>query len=309
MSNNQNNSLICHNGKVLPVQDATINVMTTTAQYGINVFEGIRCYLTNDEKQLFAFRLKEHLDRLFNSARLLRFNLNNETNPDYIKNQMVKIIQANGYKQDLYVKIGFYVDGTAGWSSNGPIGFFILPTPKGRVYEDKEGIECCISSWMRINDSAISPRIKAGANYLNSRMAFMEAKANGYDYGIFLNHQQKVSEGLGACIFMVRDKKIVTPSKTSSVLESITRDTIIAIAKEHLKMDVEERDIDRTELYVAEEVFLVGTSVEILPVVSIDRLEINSRKIGDVTQSLKSLYFNIAKGNDSVYQNWLTSIY
>ena len=192
MSDNQHDQLICHNGKVLPVADASINVMTTTAQYGINVFEGIRCYLSEDNKNLFAFRLNEHVDRLFNSARLLRFEINESLSPDFIKEQMIKVIQANAYREDLYVKIGLYLDGDAGWSSCGPVSFYILPTPKGRVYSDKEGIDCCVSSWMRINDLAISPRIKAGANYLNSRMAFMEAKTNGYDYGIFLNHQQKI---------------------------------------------------------------------------------------------------------------------
>jgi branched-chain amino acid aminotransferase len=308
MSNNQHNRLICHNGKVLPVVDASINVMTTAAQYGINVFEGIRCYLSEDNRDLFAFRLSEHLDRLFNSARLLRFELNESLSPDFLKEQMIKIIQANAYREDLYVKIGLYLDGNAGWSSSGPVSFYILPTPKGRVFSDKKGLDCCVSSWMRINDLAISPRIKAGANYLNSRMAFMEAKINGYDYGIFLNHHLKVAEGLGACIFMVRDHKIITPSKTSSILESITRDAIIRIAVDHLNTEVEERDIDRTELYLAEEVFFVGTSVEIIPVVSIDRMDINSREIGKITNSLKSLYMKAVRGANPQYPHWLTKI-
>jgi branched-chain amino acid aminotransferase len=309
MSDNHHVRLICHNGIILPVAKASINVMSTTAQYGINVFEGVRCYLSDDRNQLLAFRLNEHLERLFNSARLLKFELNEEINHDFIKEQVVKIIQANGYREELYVKIGFYLDGDAGWSSCGPVSYYILPTPKGRVYADKVGLDCCVSSWMRINDLAISPRIKAGANYLNSRMAFMEAKTNGYDYGIFLNHQQKVAEGLGACIFIVRDKKIITPSKTSSILESITRDAIITIVRDRLAAEVEERDIDRTELYLAEEIFLVGTSVEILPVVSIDRMDVNSREIGKITKSLISLYAEAARGKNPEYNHWLTLIY
>ena len=309
MNDNKHERLICHNGKILPVKEASINVMSTTAQYGINVFEGIRCYLSEDNKHLFAFRLNEHLKRLFNSARLLRFELNKSLSPDIIKDQMVKVIQANGYYEDLYVKIGLYLDGDAGWSSRGPVSLYILPTPKGRVYSDKEGLDCCVSSWIRINDLAISPRIKAGANYMNSRMAFMEAQINGYDYGIFLNHQHKVAEGLGACIFIVRDNKIITPSKTSSILESITRDAVITIVRDHLSTEVEERDIDRTELYLAEEVFFVGTSVEILPAVSIDRMNVNSRKIGKITNSLISLYTNAARGKNPQYNHWLTTIY
>lgn len=309
MSDKQHEQLICHNGKIVPVMEASINVMSTTAQYGINVFEGIRCYTSEDNEQLFTFRLNEHLKRLFDSARLLRFDLNENLSTDFLKEQIFKVIQANGYHKDLYVKIGFYLDGNSGWSSNGPVSFYILPTPKGRVFTDKDGLDCCVSSWMRINDLAISPRIKAGANYLNSRMAFMEAKVNGYDYGIFLNHQQKIAEGLGACIFMVRDNKIITPSKTSSILESITRDAIIKIVRDHLSTEVEERDIDRTELYLAEEVFFVGTSVEILPVVSIDRMNVNSRKIGKITKSLIALYMNAARGKDLQYSHWLTSIY
>lgn len=301
--------LIWFKGEVVPSEEAKINIMTTTAQYGINVFEGIRCYYNEELKNLYCFRLDEHLERLFNSSKLLRFELNSNITKKYIINNTKEIIKANNYLEDIYVKIGLFLDGEGSWSALAPISLFILPFPKGRVYSDKPGINCCVASWERISESVIPPRIKAGANYINSRFALLEATMNGYDSAIFLNRNGTIAEGPGACIFIVRKGKLITPPVTASILESITRQSIIQIAKSKLNMDVDEREIGRTELYIADEIFLVGTAVEILPILSVDNFIINNNKVGEITNNLKKIYFKIVRGKNKSYYNWLTEIY
>ena len=296
-------------GEIIPIEMAKINIMTTTAQYGINVFEGVRCYYNEKDKNLFAFHLKEHIIRLFNSAKLIRFNLPKEINPEYIINNFIDVIRINKYKEDVYVKISLFLDDESGWSSLGPVSIFIDSFTKGRVFADKAGIECCVSSWERISDLNIPPRIKTGANYLNSRFALLEAKSSGYDYPIFLNRNGKVSEGPGACIFIVKNDKLITPPVTASILESITRQSILDFAESEINIKTEEREIERTELYLADEIFFVGTSMEIVPVLSVDKIPINNNTEREITKSLTKTYFDIARGNLKKYGKWLTAIY
>lgn len=301
--------MIYFKGKIVPIENALVNIMTVTAQYGINVFEGVRCYYNSEKDQLFAFRLLEHIERLFNSANLIRFDLSPEVTPSSILDIFKKVIKENNYKEDIYVKLGFFLDGEGSWNGTGPINMFIMPTPKGRIFTDKIGADCCIASWNRLSDSVIPPRVKSGANYLNSRFAHLEAIRNNYDLSIFLNQTGKVSEGTGACIFLVRNGKLITPPITASILESITRKTIIDIANQELNIEVVEREVDRTELYLADEVFFAGTSVEILPIISVDRFIINDNILGTMTRDLKEKYFNAATGKYERYAEWRTPIY
>lgn len=307
MNNNYNDEFIWFKGAIMPYSDARINIMNTTAQYGINVFEGIRCYYNEKNHQLFAFKLYEHLDRLLSSAKLLRLEIQSHITKDYLVNSIRDIIEANKLKEDIYVKIGVFIDDEGSWNAFGPTGIYILAFPKGRIFSDKKGLNCCISSWQRINDSAVSPRIKSGANYINSRYGYLEAQMNGYDSTIFLNSNGKVSEGPGACLFMVRNGKLITPSITSSILESITRQSIIEIALNELNKQVEERDVDRTELYIADELFFVGTSIEIMPILSVDQHIIDD-DIGPLTRLLRELFYNIVMNKKEKYNNWLTKL-
>lgn len=302
------NRLICFNGEIMPSETATINLMTTTAQYGINVFEGLRAYYNDKTDDLNIFRLEEHLQRLFDSARLMSFELDEKITPKYLTQKIFELVNANQHKEDVYIKIGLFLDGLGSWGATKPISFFIQTSPKGRVFSDIIGVSCAIVSWARINESVIPPRIKAGANYINSRFAHIEAKRNNYDLAIFMNQNGKIAEGTGACIFMVRNNKLVTPPITSSILESITRDTVIQLAKEELNISVEERDIDRTELYLADELFFVGTTIEILPIFSVDRFLINSGSTGDFTKRITERYFETVLGNADNYKNWLKKV-
>lgn len=300
--------LIWFKGEVIPVSQAKINVLAPTSQFGANVFEGLRAYWNDDEKQLYVFRLQEHTDRLLNSIKMMRFE--EKFSYEFLVESCKEIIIANNYKEDIAVRQTVFLDGFGSWFATEPIEMFIAPIAKKRLLKgSKQGVHCCISSWERINDNSLSPKIKVGANYINSRAGQLEALRNGYDFSIFLNNQGKVSEGPGSCLFFVRNGKLITPPITSSILESITRETIIHIAKEELNIEVEERDVDRTELYIADEAFLCGTAVEVVPIFSFDKINIGDRKIGTITSKLMDAYFKIVRGENLKYKNWLTPVY
>lgn len=299
--------LIWFKGDIIPVSDAKINVLSPTSQFGANVFEGLRAYWNKEEKQLYIFRLDDHTKRLQKSIKMMRFE-SDYTN-DFLNNSVLDIIKANDFKEDIVCRQTIFLDGFGNWAATSPIDMFIAPIEKGRAYpKEKIGIDVCISSWERIDESSLSPKIKMGANYMNSRMGQIEAINNGYDSTIFLNSQGKVSEGPGSCLFMVRDNKLITPPLTASILESVTRDTILDIARNDLEIEVIERDIDRTELYIADEIFMCGSAVEIVPVFSVDKFDISSTK-GIVTKSIEDLYFTIVRGKYNKYDKWLTPVY
>jgi branched-chain amino acid aminotransferase len=225
-----------------------------------------------------------------------------------IQSAFVDAIIANRYMEDIYVRIVLFVDEPGSWTYKGDCEMMIAPLPRGRAYDSKMGITTCVSSWERINDRSISPRIKAGANYINSRMAQLDALDNGFDSALFLNREGKISEAPGSCIFVVRGGKLITPPITASILESVTRDTIIDIAKNDFGLNVIERDIDRTELYICEEIFLCGTTVEIVPVISVDRIIVGDGKVGKLTKSIRQRYFDIARGKVDAYKEWIFPI-
>lgn len=307
MAPNHHN-MIHFRGKLVPCAEANINIMTTTAQYGINVFEGIRVYYNREHDTLYAFRIMEHIERLLHSAKMMRFKLGNGISRAKIINDVFEVIKANKFKEDLYIKIGLFLDGDGSWAGCEPISQYISVTPKSRVFTDIAGVDCRVVSWERINDSSIPPRIKAGANYINSRLAHLEATRDHYHLGIFLDRNGKIAEGTGACILLVRNGKIITPTITSSILESITRETVIEIARNEFHFDVQEREIDRTELYLSDEAFFVGTSVEILPIISVDRMQIGNGAVGEITQLIKEEFYRIVFGGDDKYKKWVMKI-
>lgn len=295
-------------GEILHVNDAKINVLSPTAQFGLNVFEGIPCYWNDEKKQLFAFRLGDHYKRLKRSQRLLQ--LQDKYTALELKKAFIDVIKANDYRENISVRQTLFVDGFGSWGSEERVSMFVAPIPRAKtsVEYNKKGLHCCVSSWRRINDNTLSPRIKCGANYINSRMAQREALRNGYDTTIFLNDLGKVAEGPGSCLFLVRDGKLVTPMITDSVLESITRDTILTLAKE-MGIMVEERTVDRTELYMCEEAFLCGSAMEITPVYSVDRYLIHNGEPGTLTRQLHQKYLHIASGFSDEHSDWLTGVY
>lgn len=302
------NRFIWYKGEIMNVNDAKINILAPTAQFGLNVFEGIPCYWNDDEKQLYAFRLEDHYNRLLRSASLIQINC--PYTKDDFKKALIDVIKANEYDENLSVRQTLFVDGFGSWGSADPVDMFVAPIPKGKTSSEynKKGLHCCVTSWRRISDTTLSPRIKCGANYINSRVGQREALRNGYDTCIFLNEIGKVAEGPGSCFFMVREGTLITPMLTDSVLESITRDTIIKLAQ-IAEIPVIERTIDRTELYTCDEAFLCGSAMEVTPVLSIDKYMISNGEAGNITVALHKAYLDVVSGKNDNLKEWVTPIY
>lgn len=292
-------------GEIVDEKDATVNVLSPMAQFGLNVFEGIRAYWNSEDKVLYMFKLEEHLDRLLESCKLLSIE------SPYTKEEMVQFIQetviANNFiDTDIAIRITIFGDGMGSWHSTENFDMFIAPIVRKRTNIDAiNGLTATISSWQRINDNILSPRAKVGANYINGRYGYLQAKKEGYDVPLFLGTDGKVSESSGACVFIVKNGKLITPDVNSSILESITREFIIEYARDN-KIVVDERRVDRTELYLADEVFLCGTAAEITPLVSVDKIDISDGKVGTLTKKLLSDYLDIVSGKKEQYKSELT---
>ncbi len=307
MRTDVNNRFIWFKGEILNVNDARVNILSPTSQFGLNVFEGIPCYWNDEDRQLYAFRLDEHYERLLRSARLIELNC--RFTKEDLKEALINVVKANAYKENISVRQTLFVDGFGSWASDGPVEMFVAPIPRGYTSAEynKKGLCCCVASWRRISDINLSPRIKCGANYINSRVGQREALKNGYDTCIFLNEFGKIAEGPGSCFFMINNSKIITPQLTDSVLESITRDTVIQLATMR-GYEVIERSIDRTELYTCEEAFLCGSAMEVTPILSIDKYKVGTGEMGSITKELYFLYLNAVKGKLKD-KNWVTPIY
>lgn len=294
--------------QIIDVNDAMVNCLAPTAQFGLNVFEGIPCYWNDEEKQLYAFRLDDHYERLLKSAKLIQLDCQ-YTKEDFTK-ALIEVVRANEYDENLSVRQTLFVDGFGSWGSEGPVEMFVAPIPRGRTSAEynKTGLNVCVTSWRRISDENLSPRVKCGANYINSRVGQREALRNGYDTCIFLNDKGKVAEGPGSCFFIIKNETIITPQLTDSVLESITRDTVIRLA-ESAGYKVQERTIDRTELYTCDEAFLCGSAMEITPVLSVDRYVIGNGDTGEITKLLHLEYLKTVTGKNNKFKDWVTPIY
>jgi branched-chain amino acid aminotransferase len=218
-----------------------------------------------------------------------------------------RVLTGNELREDIHMHLVAYVAG-AGLDATEPTGLYINPRRRGRVNE--AGMRCCVTSWVRTSDNAIPIRLKSGSNYQNGRLATLQAKADGYDGPIFLNGQGHVAEGSGATFFMVRRGRLVTPPLTADILESITRTTLIQdLVPRVLGQDVVEREIDRTEIYVADEAFFCGSGYEITPIVSIDRFPLGDGRVGPLTRKLASAYLDLVRGVDRSHPEWRTAVY
>src|SRR5216117_2360160 len=283
------------NGKVVPGEQAVLPVNSAAVFYATNCFEGLRAYWNADDGEMYGFRLAEHFARLRESMKMMRFSVPYSDVDLY--EAVREVITANEVREDIHMHLVAYVLGT-GLDATTPTGLYINPRRRPSA---PTGLRCCVSSWRRTHDNAIPIRLKSGSNYQNGRLATLQAKADGYDSPIFLNQQGTVAEGTGATFFMVRRGKLVTPPVTSDILESITRTTLIESLGPNLGMDVVEREIARTELYVADEAFFCGSGYEITPIVSIDRFLVGDGKVGPITQRLSTAYMNVVRGVDKRY--------
>ena len=294
------------NGSVVPQNQAVLPVNSAAVFYATNVFEGLRAYWNADDEELYCFRLAEHFARFRESMKMMRFTIPYGDVDLY--DAVREVLTVNELREDIHMHCVAYVAG-AGLDATSPTGLYINPRRRPRV-ADNTGVRCCVSSWVRTSDNAIPIRLKCGANYQNGRLARLQAKADGYDEPIFLNQHGKVAEGTGASFFMVRKGKVVTPPVTSDILESITRTTLIEeICPNVAGLDVVEREIDRTELYVADEAFFCGSGYEITPIVSVDRFTLGDGNVGPLTRRLSAAYMDLVRGIDPRWPEWRTPIY
>lgn len=306
----QRPSYIFFDGKIVPYADAKVHVLSTVFKYAAAIFEGIRAYHNEHTDKLYVFRLKEHLDRLQELAKIARIPL--PFTAEQIQDHLIKLIKKNELRQDLHIRISAYVSEDDGrLHSTSPIGLSMAAIPMGRydALAPTEGLRVGVSSWRRLSDELMPPRVKSIANYQNSRLALLDAQAAGFQDAILLDPRGKVSEGPGYNIFVVRNGQVMTPPVTSGILEGVTRDTLIRLFGEVHGMPVLQREIDRTELYVADEVFFCGSGKEVTPIGSVDHRQIGMGGIGPLTKKIKETYFDVAKGKKQDYASWLIPVY
>ncbi|MEO9307758.1 putative branched-chain-amino-acid aminotransferase [Nitrosotalea sinensis] len=293
-------------GKIIKDEDAKVPVMTHAIHYGTSVFEGLRGYWNS--KNLNIFRLQDHIKRFRNSGKVYSISL--KFTDKEIADAIIQICKKNNVRESCYIR-PFYFVGRHGINlhvtEDTPTHAAIVMFPFGELF-NRNGIKAGISSWRRINDVSTPPLAKMGGNYLNSILATQESKRNGYDEAILLDYLGNISEAPGENIFIVRDKKLLTPPPSSSALEGITKDSVVKIA-ENLGYQVVEREIPRTEIYFADEVFLTGTAAEITPVISIDGKKIGEGIVGKTTDNIRKIYSDITMGKNKKYSRWITPVY
>jgi branched-chain amino acid aminotransferase len=295
------------NGRLIPYGDARVHVLSTAMKYAASVYEAMRAYASDHERQLYVFRLREHLQRLQRSAKIARIPL--PVAIERLQDEVLEVIRANDLREDLHVRLIVFVDtDDGGLASREPVGYVIAPVPTGR-YFGADGLHVAVSSWDRTSDNAIPARVKAAANYQNSRLALLQAKIDGYDDAILLNSDGSVAEGPGYTLFLVRDGRPMTPPVTSNILEGVTRDTLLTLFRESLGIDVEQRLVDRTELYICEEAFFAGTAAEVTPILSIDRHPLGDGSVGALTTKVREAYFRAVRDGSGPHPEWRTPVY
>lgn len=302
------NRKVIINGNFVDWNDAKVHVTTHGLLYGTGVFEGIRAYVDAAGRQLFVFRLKEHVKRIYNNTKVL--GLKPSVGPKEFTEQIVELLRLNNHKTDVYIRpVIYFGEGGIGLKpARSSTDYFIFTQEMGGYFSTKKPLDVCVSSWTRISNSSLPPSAKVTGAYVNSMMASMEAAQSGYDEGIFLTRNGYVCEGAGENIFMVKSDTLVTPPLSADILEGITRDTVIRLAEE-MNIPVVERDVSRTELYTCDELFMCGTAAQISPVGSVDRRIVGDGKTGRLTQRLMDSFGSVIRGKDARYSSWLTPVY
>ncbi len=254
------------NDALVPWDEARVHVSTVAFKFGTAVFEGIRGYWNETEQRMFVFQLHEHMQRLIYSQRAMRFERVIDT--AWIGEKTLELLRANEFREGVHIMTTVFVEGFGDPLTRGPVGLAITAGPRKHSDRLEKGVSAQVSSWMRSPDTAMPMRIKCNANYQNGRLAGLQAQTDGYDTAILLNSRGKVAEGPAMCFCMVRDGRLVTPTVNSDILESITRRSVLELAGE-LGLETLEREVDRSELYAADEAFFCGTAWEVTPVTSI----------------------------------------
>jgi branched-chain amino acid aminotransferase len=290
------------------MEDAKISIATHAFNYGTGCFEGIRGYWNSEREEIYLVKLQKHFQRLLNSTRLFRIDIGHDL--QQLCDLAIEVVRRTGYREDVYVRPIAY--------KASPVikvgllhlqdGFCCFSAPMGAYFEITRGLAVTVSGWRRNDDNAIPSRAKATGGYINAALAIADAQEAGFDEAIMLTGDGHVSEGSAANIFLVMSGKLVTPAVADDILVGITRGAVLELAAK-LGLPVVERRVDRTELYVADEIFLCGTGVQIAPVTKVDGRAIGEGKMGEITRSLQDLYLAAVHGEVEEFMDWLTPVY
>ena len=295
-------------GEYVRAEDAKIPVRCHAFLYGTSVFEGIRGYWNENDNQLYIFRAKEHIERLFNSTKIMfmepKYSIDEYL--DIIKN----LVKKNNYKENCYIRPQVYKSACKiGPSlSDNTDSVLIFTIKLGNYFKDDNGLNVCVSNWNRLSDNSIPPRAKVTGAYANTGLMITEAKKSGFDDAISMSADGKIAEGSAMNFFLVEGDTLVTTPSTSNILVGVTRNTIMEIASD-LNLKVVEREINRTELYIANEAFFCGTGAQIAPIKSIDHRILGEGKIGPITLKIQKLYDDVVKGKIEKYKKWCIPVY
>lgn len=298
---------MCINGEIVAYEDAKLHAFSGVVKYGAGVFEGLRGYWSESHRELWVFRLHEHLERLRFGMKMLRLDVIYEE--EWLADCLMRMLRANELREDVHIRMIAHLDGDDMLDATGPVGLIVGALPRPSLGELAPGIRVRVGSWARIADNALPPRVKCTGNYVNNRAAEIDAKRDGYQGVIMLTAQGKVSEGSGACLFIVRDGRLHTPDVASDILESITRDTLIRLAPKVAGATVVERTIDRSELYACEEAFWCGSGQEVVPIVEVDGMKVGLGEVGPITRAMQARYFDVVRGKAPEHGDWLTPVW
>ena len=302
------NVIVYFNGQYMPMHDAHIGILTHALHYGTGVFEGIRAYWNAEEQEMFVVRPREHYVRWKQNGGILRIAV--PQTADQLCEITAELARRNGFRSDLYIRpLAYKSAERIGVAMDDQDAFFIVALPFGEYLHSENGLRAGVSSWRRIDDNAIPPRGKICGAYANSALASDEARRSGFDEAILMNESGHVTEGATCNLFMLRNGRLITPSVNENILEGITRDSIMELVRRELGLEIVERPIDRSELYVCDELFLTGTAVGVAPVTHVDHRPVGDGAIGAVTRGLRQLYMDAMHGRVPAYRKWLLPVY
>jgi branched-chain amino acid aminotransferase len=309
MASELNHDIIVYfNGRFVPLHDARVGILTHALHYGTGVFEGIRGYWEPEREELFIVRPQEHYARWKLNCQMLYINL--QFSAPGLVELTAELIRRNKFQSNLYVRpLAYKSAQRIGVHPDEEYAFAIVALPFGDYLNSQQGLHAGVVSWRRIEDNAIPGRAKICGAYVNSALAGDEARRNGFDEAIFLTESGHVAEGAACNIFLVREGKLVTPPVTENILEGITRAAAMELARKELGMEVVERRVDRSELYVCDEAFFTGTAVEVAPITRVDHRPVGNGQIGPVTDKLRRLYVDATRGRLVSYRNWVFPVY
>jgi branched-chain amino acid aminotransferase len=301
-------SVVYFNDQFLPESQARVPLLTHALQYGTGVFEGIRAYRDESTGEILLFRATDHFARMTQNVKFL--NIRMPAAPADLAQIAARLIRLNAFATDVYVRpVAFKSATRIGVVLPAEDSFAMIAVPLGDYLETRKGLHCGISSWRRLQDNSIPCRAKICGAYVNSALAAQEARDRGFDEAILLNEAGSVAEGSAMNLFLVRDGRLITPDVSQGILEGITRDTVIRMAREMLDLPTEERAVDRAEIYVSDEMFLCGTAAQIAPVTRVDGRPIATGTPGPITLQIRTLYERLVRGRVPQYRSWVEPVY